>query len=338
MTRRARHGRVTAWTVLIVALVGCRSTPASFPPATRSPGASDPAAGPPTAASANSPRSTAAPPGWRLESSHGVQLTVPGHWAVNDYGCNMTQGPTVVRGQGAQAACLTPETPTKELAWIGPAEAAEARATAEFPVRTIALDELDVERAEGRASDGRHVGSLRLPSQGAFVLVKARDAATMRRILDSARSVKVDHNGCPDTRPSDARPAAKHPGAEAALAPANPRGISICYYGESSRALQSSARLVGEAASKFAAQMNSMPAGPNPDADPRTCLHPKLPPPPDAVLFVEDAARRAAIYVTFGGCVRRGLDNGARRAHVSAALIKAFMQPLHTGYGFNGDL
>ena len=243
-----------------------------------------------------------------------------------------------MRGLGAQAACLTPEAATKELAWIGPAEAAEAQATAELPRRTIVLAGLAAERAEGKAADGRHIGSLRLPSRGVFVLVKTRDATTMRRILDSAALVKLDHNGCPDERPGEPRPAAPHPSRERAMAPANPQRISICYYGQSGRPLQSSAQLVGKEAARLAAELNGMPAGSNPDADPRTCLHPPGPPPPDAVLFVEDAAGRSAIYVTFAGCVGRGLDNGTRRAHVSAALIQAFMQPLRTGYGFNGDL
>ena len=241
-------------------------------------------------------------------------------------------------GIPSAGTCLTPEAPTKELAWIGPSQAPEARATAEFPRRTVRLGESDAERAEGKAPDGRHVGSLLLPSRGVLVLVKARDSATMRRILDSATRVKVDHNGCPDERPGEARPAAGQPSAATFMAPANPRAISICYYGESGKALQSSARLVGEPASKLGAELNRMPAGSNPDADPRTCLHPPQPPPADALLFVENDTGRGAIYVTFSGCVRRGLDNGARRARVSAELIKAFMQPLHTGYGFNGDL
>jgi hypothetical protein len=267
-----------------------------------------------------------------------VQIAVPDHWAVNDYGCNMTTKPTVVRGVGAQAACLTEEAPTKELAFIGPDESPETRQTSEFPRRAVSLGGVDAERAEGKTPDGRHIGSVRIVARGVLVLVKARDADTLGLILDSAKIVDVDHNGCPDRRPEGARPAANHPRAAAEMAPDNPKSISICYYGESGSALQSSARLEGERAAKLAAELNRMPSGLNADAHPKTCLHPPVPPPPDAVLFVEDAAGKGAIYVRFAGCVARGLDNGARRAHVRAALVRAFMLPLHTGYGHNGDL
>jgi hypothetical protein len=73
---------------------------------------------PPGAASGAAPQ-PAVVADWRLESSLGVQIAVPAHWAINDYGCGMSDKPTVVRGQGVQHLCLTPEKPTKEVAEIG---------------------------------------------------------------------------------------------------------------------------------------------------------------------------------------------------------------------------
>jgi hypothetical protein len=78
--------------------------------------------------------------------------------------------------------------------------------------------------------------------------------------------------------------------------------------------------------------------GPNPDTDPQQCLHPPVPPPADAVLLVNAPQRQQAIHVSFSGCTGRRLDNGVRQAHVSVSLLKAILTPLHTGYGFNGDL
>jgi hypothetical protein len=267
-----------------------------------------------------------------------VQISVPGHWAVNDYGCNMSDGPTVVRGQGAQRLCLTPEKPTKEVAEIGLDAPGAVGAEPGFARREVSLGGVSAERIEGRGADGRYFGWLRIPSRKVVVSVRVHDPEVARRILDSAQIAGVDHHGCPDKRPPSRRPEATHPSAPSALSPGNPTSIAVCYYGEHGDALQASARLAGPEAAALAAALNQAPAGSNPDADPKMCLHPPAIPPADALLLVEDAAGRSTIHVSFSGCVGRGLDNGARRAQVSAPLIKMFMAPLHTGYAFQGDL
>ncbi|WP_193790782.1 hypothetical protein [Sorangium cellulosum] len=267
-----------------------------------------------------------------------MQISVSAHWAVNDYGCNMSDRPTVVRGMGAQRQCLTPEKPTKEVAEIGLDAPGAVGADPAFAHREVSLGGVSAERIEGRGADGRYFGWLRIPSRKILISVRTHDPEVTRRILDSVQLAGVDHNGCPDRRPPSRRPEATHPGARSALSPAHPISIAVCYYGEHGDALQSSARLSGTEAAALAAALNQAPAGPNPDADPKMCLHPPAPPPADALLIVEDAAGRGTIYVAFSGCVGRGLDNGERRAQVSASLVKMFMEPLHTGYVFHGDL
>ena len=44
------------------------------------------------------------------------------------------------------------------------------------------------------------------------------------------------------------------------------------------------------------------------------------------------------MFVRFEGCTGRGMDNGARRAAVTQTIIHRTLQPLHVGYGFDGDL
>jgi hypothetical protein len=202
----------------------------------------------------------------------------------------------------------------------------------------VSLGGVSAERTEGQGTDGRTFGWLRIPSRRIRVSVRAHDPEIVRRILDSAQLVSVDDHGCPDRRPSPKRPEATHPGARSTLAPGDPSSISVCYYGEHGDALQASARLSGQEAAALAAGLNKAPAGLNRDADPTTCLHPPAPPLADAVLLVEDAAGRSTIYLTFSGCVGRGLDNGALRAQVNASLIQAWMAPLRTGYAYHGDL
>lgn len=329
----ARRGLAAA--LIALASAACGASPAPEPPAAR-PGPAPPSAAPATPPPPLPP--PAAPLAWRQESSLGVQISVPPHWAVNDYGCGMSDRPTVVRGQGAQRSCLTPEKPTKEVAEIGIDAPGAVGADPAFARREVSLGGVSAERVEGRSADGRHFGWLRIPSRKVLISVRTHDPEVTRRILDSAQLASVDHNGCPDRRPPPRRPEATHPSARSALSPANPTSIAVCYYGEHGEALQSSARLSGAEAAALAAALNQAPAGPNPDVDPKMCLHPPAPPPADAVLIVEDAAGRGMIYVSFSGCVGRGLDNGERRARVSAPLVKMFMDPLHAGYAFHGDL
>ncbi|MGK3987713.1 hypothetical protein WME99_32025 [Sorangium sp. So ce136] len=300
------------------------------------PGPAPVASSAPSATSATPPPAGAA--GWRIESSLGVQIEVPAGWAVNDYGCNMSQGPTVVRAQGMQRLCLTAETPEKQVAIIGPDAPDDAMKAPGLTRRGVSLGGVSAERTEGRGADGRHLGWLRIPSQRVLISVRAHDPEIARRILDSAQLVSVDHNGCPARRPPGKRPQATHPGARSTMAPGSPSSISICYYGTDADALLTSARLSGQEAAALAAALSSTAPGPNPDADPKECLLPPTPPPADAVLLVEDAAGRGAIHVAFSGCTGRGLDNGALRAHVNVPLIKLVMTPLGTGYTFNGDL
>jgi hypothetical protein len=304
---------------LLVGLAGC--APSAAPPKT-----TDTPPSPPLSATS-----------FRVESSLGVQIEVPSHWAVNDYGCNMTDGPSVVRGVGVQTMCLTPEKPTKEVAIIGtPAETqaqlAELGATAP---RRVQLGDVDAERGEARAPDGRHVGWLRVSSRSVTVLVKARTPGLVQRILDSAKLAAVDTHGCPARRPVPQAGTAA--GAATPFAPENPSSISVCYYGDNDR-LKSSASLSGERAVALARSLNAAPAGATPDADPNQCLHPAAPPPPDAVLFVHAGAAPSKIFVSFSGCVGRKLDNGARQARVNEAIVRAFMEPLRTGYAHQGDL
>lgn len=277
-------------------------------------------------------------PGWRLESSLGLQISVPAHWAVNDYGCNMSQQPTVVRGQGAQMSCLTPETPEKQLAWLGKDGGLPLETLPGASARAVTLDGVAGERVEGRASDGRFVGWLRLPARQQLLVVKVLDEALLRRILDSAKLVPVDHNGCPELRPIAPKDRPARSAAALPLAPERPRSVAICYYGSNGDQLLSSALLVGDAARDVADRLNRSAPGPNPDTDPKQCLHLPAPPPADAVLLLGDAHGSTTIHVSFSGCTGRRLDNGLRQAHVSASLLKAILTPLHTGYGFNGEL
>src|SRR6266540_789736 len=260
------------------------------------------AAEPPLVSPAAPRRSSVpAPPGWRLESSLGVELTVPAGWETNDFGCGMTAKPSVVRGRGAETQCLTPEPLSKELAVIeqpvGPPFLAVAG-------RPTSVDGVAASRADGRTGDGRYAGWILIESVHVRVEVRTRDAATTRTILDSVHLVDIDHVGCPTGRPRVARVADSGGG----FVTREPAAISICYYGgRATYPLQSSAQLTDEPARQLATALNAARPGGNPN-------------PPE------------------GTCAGRGVDNGARQAQVTQTLIHLVMKPLHAGYAFNGDL
>src|SRR6266545_946414 len=183
------------------------------------------AAEPPLVSPAAPRRSSVpAPPGWRLESSLGVELTVPAGWETNDFGCGMTAKPSVVRGRGAETQCLTPEPLSKELAVIeqpvGPPFLAVAG-------RPTSVDGVEASRADGRTGDGRYAGWILIESVHVRVEVRTRDAATTRTILGSVHLVDIDHVGCPTGRPRVARVADSGGG----FVTREPAAISICYYG-----------------------------------------------------------------------------------------------------------
>ncbi len=291
------------------------------------------AAEPPLVSPAAPRRSSVpAPPGWRLESSLGVELTVPAGWETNDFGCGMTAKPSVVRGRGAETQCLTPEPLSKELAVIeqpvGPPFLAVAG-------RPTSVDGVAASRADGRTGDGRYAGWILIESVHVRVEVRTRDAATTRTILDSVHLVDIDHVGCPTGRPRVARVADSGGG----FVTREPAAISICYYGgRATYPLQSSAQLTDEPARQLATALNAARPGGNPNPPEGTCVQ-EAPPVPDAVLLVRAAdGRLTMVWVTYSSCTGRGMDNGVRLAQVTQTLIHLVMKPLHAGYAFNGDL
>jgi hypothetical protein len=262
--------------------------------------------------------------GWRLESSLGVELQVPANWAVNDSGCGMTDRPSIVRAKGISTLCYTPEPTTKELAVI-----AEA-VTAGGQTQPTTVDGVDARRGERRLDDGRYAGWLEVPSRKVGVEVRTRDKATTSLILDSVRLVDIDSRGC-TTDPGKLQPAKAASGQS--FVPQDPDVISVCYYGGETR-LQASAELTGDAARTLATALNGSPKGGNPDRPADSCAPATDPAGADAVLLVEGATVR----VRFDACTKRGADNGAETVQVNQGINKMFMEPIHAGYGFDGDL
>jgi len=291
-----------------------------------------------------------APAGWRWESSLGLQALVPDSWSVNDFGCNQTAAPTVVRALGAQDACLTPEPAGKELAIFDrPALPVTAEGLAELagldtgaPRTASTIDDHPAVRVQGQRPDGRYAGVVVVADRGAALVVRARSAQTVTAILDSLRVVEIDHRGCPALRPEVS-------GSWTAQAPVPadvpPDVITLCYYtgfGSSSqptwRNLDTSAQLTAEAAAQLAAMLATASPGANTDPPAGVCAQREVMP-PDVLLLLRygDGAVRP-IWVTFRGCVHRGLTDGVGEWQLTQRMIAAIMAPSGSGYLFLGGL
>lgn|GEM_PF-5396203 len=275
--------------------------------------------GPPAAAAPSRPAGA-----WRLESSLGVQIEVPAHWAVNDYGCQMSAAASVVRGQGAARLCRTEEPSRKQVAIFDDhAPPAEVR----LAERQVTVDGVPGTRAGGRWPDGREAGWVWLPSRRVSVVVRTLDRATAEHILDSIRLVDVDYAGCPSRQPPI--PSAPPGGRAGTLLPDRPAEISICYYLGDEVRLWSSTRLAGDSAAELAAAISAARPGGNPDLPGDKCAR-TSPEVPDLVLV----AGRTRIWVRFTSCTARGLTDGVRWAQISRPLVDLMMKPLHAGYGY----
>ncbi|HEY7222613.1 MAG TPA: sigma factor [Micromonosporaceae bacterium] len=314
-----------------------------------SPSASAPGASTPAPSPAGGP--IGAPPrGYRWESSLGLVAAVPDGWSVNDFGCNMTSAPSVVRGRGPATLCLTMEAPTKEVAIFEHLDqymtvdgvVAQALLDPGAPREQVRIDGLPAQRLTARLGDGRFAAVVLIPDRGAALVVRTLAQATTDTILASLRVVDVDEVGCPYRRP-DVSPMAR-PGSD--LVDAHPVAISICTYEsrywpqgtpEGFGDLGASGELTGEAASHLASLIDRAPAGGNPDVPANQCQPgPAL---PDAVLRISSADGTVRlVWAWWSDCVHRGLSDGVDTVAMSRSIVAAIANPLGVSYSFNGDL
>lgn len=275
-------------------------------------------------------------PGWRWESSLGALVAVPESWGVNDYGCDMTYRPSVVRAKIWTGGCPFSER-TAELVFIDLAPVATNQQPVlptsyrepgsstgiDLPERAVSIDGMPARRAEGRLPDGRSAGWVRVESPQVAVTVRTLDAALTARILDTVRIVEVDQVGCPARRP----PKPGQPGGSPAgpLVPEHPTAIGICYYGGDR--LATSARLTGDAARNVAALLNDLAGRPPhlPDACPWWSAEFAL------VLRVHGGGRAATVWSggTLAHCTRCELFSGGQTVQLRTERYKELlMDPL----------
>lgn len=299
-----------------------------------------PAAGPSPSPSPSVSQGTV-PPGWRVESSIGAEVAVPADWVLDDYGCGMTDAPTVIRfGLMSHLFCFTAEPPGKQIVSFQGSDSDDRSMPlplfAGLAERGVLIDGVTATRAEGRLDDGRYAGWVRVPARQFAVVVKTLEPATTRQILDSVRVLDtIDHAGCPVREPA---PAPGPGAAGATFVTPDPTAVSICYYGGTTplAPLIASARVSGENARHLASVLNAAAPGPNPDVS--WC---KDAPPQIAEMVLRlwsGDTITDSVWITYSSCTQRGLFNGADRAQMTHTLLGLIRDHVHAGYHLKEDI
>lgn len=323
--RRHRTARRIGYAATAVAVAGVLAGVATL---VASP-ARAPVAGPP-----NPAPSVATPPaGWRLDSSLGIQMSVPAAWVLNDYGCGQDARPTVVRGQVAVLLCYTGRPPRKEFVVISGATVNPATyigdGAAKLPTQRVTVDGVPAVRAEGAITEGRYAGWIIVPSRDAQVYARTNDEATLTRMLDSVRVVTVDFNGCPTRSPGTLPPRS---GLSTFVDP-HPASISVCDYARMAP-LEASARHTGADAQSLAAALNGTLPGHVLTIG--ECA-PEVPAGYDAVLVVTSAdGTTRQVVVDGGSCGSRWMNNGDGQHKLEVPLMTRLMAGTG-GWGYSTD-
>jgi hypothetical protein len=291
------------------------------------------------------PAPVVVPAGWRLDSTLGVEVTVPAGWIDRDGGCPSAEG-NVMRGGGFGA--LAAQCASGSAA---ESKSSVARIVGLFPQMSYMLQQVGVNlppghpatiaglpaaAGEGRTPDGRFTGWVKIPARGVLLTVQTPDPAVGRRVLRSLHPVDIDFNGCP-TRRTAVRLAAP---TSSRFVPSDTVTISACFYGDyqsdaATARLLASARLTGPAARSIAAAVNT--PGPLPAPAPRCAM--EEPQRPDLILLFHGRnGHTETITTTANDCTGLSLDNGQRTNKIPRSLAKQLLQPLHTHYGPDPEL
>lgn len=275
------------------------------------------------AGTSRAPAQPAVPAGQQAVSWHGVQVLVPASWKVDDTFCGTPQSDTVVR-RGDGRDCLKKQEPgltvlrfdelAAEPRTRGRLEAANATEPVDLagtPARRGTLPAAEmVPGSVGRV--------LVVPSVSVVLVAQAPSVARADALLDTARVVDVDANGCP-TRVPGTMPdgPARRAGAGAALLPGTPASVSVCQYED--RLLEASRRLPPSLVTALQTQLDGLPTGRSGRVPPRNIAPDFCPTLDDDGVLLDatyDRGPGVQVWVRDQACTDRSTTNGSavRRA------------------------
>jgi hypothetical protein len=270
------------------------------------------------------------PPMIQTIGYHGLLVTVPSSWKINDTTCGTPVGNTIIRDEGGVASCLI-ETRARissvELVSDPSYLLQSFRVTKTFTNPNGVGVQQGTVRGKGSA--------VNVPDPGVFILIHA--PSEMRSIVMSLATSVVDPNGC---RMHETQlfpvpyPSSQNTGA---LIPGSPTAVTICHY--INYWLASSASLTGDQATTFTNLVNGLQPGfafpPKGTYLPSTCNRPQR---SGYTLMVKGDGTPGLLWARVGLCGPLGITNGIGSGQLTPALAKALNEPLHHGYAMPGRL
>ena len=328
--RRRRLGAIGVSTLItlgsLVLLIG-----------TLKPGGSQPPVGSGTPSGSVIPTSTGQAIGF-----HGLEVTVPASWAINDTTCGTPQSDTVIRDEGATTTCLV-----SRPAGISSLELVDNPQYWRPKMRSVRTltNPHGVQVERGIVPD-RPGATIYVPEVHVLMFVDTVTDAETNAIVGSIQLADTDPNGCA-MREMELDPLPSYrPGAPMndVLIPGSPSTIAICHYID--HWLVSSAALTGQEMTDLVGVINALPEGfvhaPPSTYDPSLCSEPS-----SAggelgsgfVLWVGEAGSAPLpLWAHVGICGHLGITNGVRDGRLTPDLAAALNGPLLAGYVMPGRL
>lgn len=181
---------------------------------------------------------------------------------------------------------------------------------------------------DGWVYTSRAVGS-------AYVTYVHRPGSAAGRILDTARVVSIDPNGCPVSAAGglDARPAV-------VALPAAPTGGVVCQYGLPATGpnLLGSRSLSAVEASGLLAAVTAAPTLPGPaEEGPNACLSGPDDPTTRVVARLDGPGGGGQVWLTVGACRLATLDDGGGYRRATPEACRALLTPPAAWYGWSTE-
>jgi hypothetical protein len=302
----------------------------------------DPFAGPVDAPSTQPTQPGPSASSGQVIAYHGLVLTVPASWSINDERCGTPTSDTVLRDLGGILGCLIPRP-----AGINSVELVEdpGRHLQEFRGTDSFTNPNGVKIERGRVPDEPGT-AIYVPDVGVLMLIDTLSEERAEAIVDSIELSNTDPAGCA-MREMQLDPPASYeplPAMHEMLIPGSPSTIAICHYGDNW--LLSSVKLTGEELSRFVSMVNGLAEGsvhaPADSYDPSICDEPST-----------EGGERGSGYIVWlfgidqapvplwahvGICGDLGIANGAREGQLTPEVAHLLNEPLHHGYAMPGRL
>jgi hypothetical protein len=269
---------------------------------------------------------------------HGIVLTVPTSWHVNDTRCGTPVADTVIRDEGGTPLCLV-----RRSRGVSSVELLDDVASWNPQIRHVSevRNGYGVQLRRGTIAGGGE--AVVVPAAGVVMFLDTTSSLTSQRILDSVQVVDTDTTGCrmrqgnldPPPRPALRGAPFRHYNVRYVVPP-DVSSIAVCHYVDGW--LAAAVTVQGEALAHIVHEANSAPAGLAHAAGsdlPSICSQPMSRGGEAGSGFVLHAHYTGRpdllLWAHLGHCGPLGITNGLRSGQLSPALADAITAPLHLG-------